>query len=59
MSSSLKQLEEFSQDFYSGPSVERILTICLNGSVPLNKMTAMPIYSKDTLESFSPEQRKL
>ena len=31
-----------------GPSVERLLIICLNGSVPLNKMAAMPIYGKIT-----------
>ena len=29
-----------------GPSVERVLTIPLNGSIPLNKMAAMPIYIK-------------
>ena len=29
-----------------GPSVERVLTICLNGSAPLNKLAAMPIYGK-------------
>ena len=27
-------------------SVEKMLTICSNGSVPLNKMAAMPIYGK-------------
>ena len=39
-----------------GTSVERILTICLNGSFPLNKMAAMPIYGKSTLKSTSPDQ---
>ena len=29
-----------------GPSVEKMLTICSNGSAPLNKMAAMPIYGK-------------
>ena len=29
-----------------GPSVQRMLTICSNGSAPLNKMAAMPIYGK-------------
>ena len=28
------------------PSVERLLTIYSNGSVPWNKMAAMPIYGK-------------
>ena len=32
--------------FLMGPSVERMLTICSNISVPLQKMTAMPIYGK-------------
>ena len=41
-----------------GPSVKRILTFCLNGSVPLNKMAAMLIYGKDTRKSSSPEQKK-
>ena len=29
-----------------GSSVERILKICLNGSMSLDKMDAMPIYGK-------------
>ena len=37
-------LEQFSPDFTLGPSVERVLTICLNGSLPLNKMAAMSMY---------------
>ena len=32
--------------FHMGPSVERMLTICSNGSAPLNKMAAMPIYGR-------------
>ena len=36
---------------HMGPSVERILTICSNGSAPLNKMAAMPI-SGITRKSF-------
>ena len=27
-----------------GSSVKRVLTLCSNGSTPLNKMAAMPIY---------------
>ena len=42
--------------FHMGPSKEKILTICLNGSAPLNKMAAMPVYGKN---SCSPEPRKL
>ena len=42
-----------------GPSVESVLTICSNGSVPLNKMTAMPLYGKNTKKASSPEPRKL
>ena len=34
--------------FHMGPSVERILTIYLNGSAPLNKIDAIPIYGKNT-----------
>ena len=30
------------------PSVKRIFLICVNGSAPLNKMAAMPIYGKKT-----------
>ena len=32
--------------FYSAPSVERALSIYTNGSAPLNKVAAMPIYGK-------------
>ena len=37
-----------------GPSVEEVLSICSNGSAPLNKMAAMPIYgkTKKTLKVF-------
>ena len=38
--------------FHTGPSVERILTICSNGSAPLNKMAAMPIYGKKNLKNL-------
>ena len=33
-----------------GPSVEGILTVCSNGSTPLNKMASMPIYGKKLLK---------
>ena len=36
-------------------SVERVLTICSNGSAPLNKMAAMLIYGKKTDNSSSSE----
>ena len=32
--------------FHLEPSVERVLQICSKGFAPLNKMAAMPIYSK-------------
>ena len=41
-----------------GPSVERVWAIRLNGSAPLNKIVAMPIYGKKLLqnqESFETE----
>ena len=42
-----------------GLSVERVLTICSNGSAPLNKIAAMSIYGKNLLlqnqESFEAE----
>ena len=38
-----------------GFSVERMLTICSNGSAPLNKMAALPIYGKTFKKSFSPK----
>ena len=34
--------------FHMGPSVKGFLTVCSNGSAPLNKMAAMPIYGKTT-----------
>ena len=34
--------------FNMGPSVEGLLTISSGGSTPLYKMTAMPIYGKNT-----------
>ena len=34
--------------FHMGLSIERVLIICLNGSLPLNKMADMPIYGKKT-----------
>ena len=42
MSSSMKLFEQFHMGF----SVETVLTICLNGFAPLNKIAAMPIYGK-------------
>ena len=42
-----------------GLSVKRVLTICSNGSAPLNKIAAMSIYGKNLLlqnqESFEAE----
>ena len=40
----------FSPDFTCWPSVKMVLTICSNGFALLNKMAAMPIYSKNTPE---------
>ena len=37
---------------------QRIFTICWNGSVPLNKIAAMPIYGK-TLKNLLPIQESL
>ena len=37
-----------------GPFVKRMLTVCSNGSVPLNKVAAMPIYGK-TLKNLLPQ----
>ena len=34
--------------FHMGPSVKRVLIIYANGSAPLNKMAAMPVYGKNT-----------
>ena len=45
--------------FHMGPSVERVLIICSNGSAQLNNMAAMPIYGKNTKIPSSPESRKL
>ena len=39
--------------FHMMPSVERLMTICVNGSAPLNKMAAMPIYGKHLKIFFS------
>ena len=39
--------------FHMEPSVERKLTICSNGSAPLNKTDAMPIYGKHLQILFS------
>ena len=44
--------------FTMRPSVEGLLIICSNGSAPLNKMAAMPIYSKNT-SKYYPESEKL
>ena len=33
-----------------GPSVKGVLIICSNGSAPLNKMAAMPIYGTKHLK---------
>ena len=51
----MKSLNVFSETaspiftrFYMGPSLKGMLTIYLNGSTPLNKMAAMPIYGKNT-----------
>ena len=38
-----------------GPSVERMLTICSDGSAPLNKMAAMPIYDRTLKDLKSSE----
>ena len=63
--SSLKPLEQFSPDFTGlrvgwgggdGASVERVLTVCSNGCMQLNKMASMPIYGE---KASSPEPRKL
>ena len=35
-----------------GPSVEKMLTVCSNGSAPLNKMAAMLMYDR-TLKIIS------
>ena len=34
--------------FHMGPSFKGMLTICSNGSAPLNKMAAKPIHGKNT-----------
>ena len=34
--------------FQMGPSVKKGLITCLNGSTPLNKVAAIPIYDKNT-----------
>ena len=40
-----------------GPSIERMLTICSDGSASLNKMATMPIYDK-TLKIFFSRTKK-
>ena len=45
--------------FHIGPSIERMLTVCSNGSAPLNKMAAMPIYGKHLKISFSRTKKAL
>ena len=46
--------------FHMGPSVEDILTIYLNGYTPLNKMVAMSILGKNTINnSSSPKPRNI
>ena len=45
--------------FHARLSFKWVLIICSNGSAPLNKMVAMPIYGKNTLISSSSEPRKL
>ena len=45
--------------FHIGPSIERMLTVCSNGSAPLNKMAAMPIYGKHLKISFSRTRKAL
>ena len=58
--SSLKPLHQFSPDFTWGLlSKECLLTICSDGSAPLNKMAAMPIFGEKTEKSSSPVLRKL
>ena len=43
--------------FHMEPSVERMLTICSNGSAPFKKTAAMPIYGK-TLKIFFSRTKK-
>ena len=47
--------------YHMGPSGERVLMICSNGSEPLNKMAAMLIYvyGKNILIFSSPASKKL
>ena len=46
ISSSLKPPDHFSLDFYTGLSVEGVLSISSNAFTLLNKMAAMPICGK-------------
>ena len=39
--------------FYMGLSVKGKLTICSNGSAPLNKMAAMTIYGRKHIKIFT------
>ena len=41
-----------------GSSVEGILTICLNGSTPMNKMAAIPMYGKKTTTTKKKKKKK-
>ena len=43
---------ETSRTVFSRPSVEMMLTIWSNGSVPLNEMAAMSIYGKTLLLQY-------
>ena len=45
--------------FHMGTSVEGALTVCPNGSAPLNNMAVMPIYGKTQLKSSSQNQESL
>ena len=45
--------------FHLEPSIKRVLTICSNGSAPLNKMAAMPIYGKNIKNLTYTEPRKV
>ena len=44
--------------FYTGPSVEGVLSICSNRSASLNKMATMPIYDGKTLKIFFSRPKK-
>ena len=42
-----------------GPSVERVLPVCSNGSKPLNKVTARSIYGKTLKNRLLQNQESL